>query len=218
MARAATIVTPAGRAKYPHLTSPDTKFAKDEFGFYHTKLSIPTSLAEQSLIPQLDAAFAQAQVDMLAEQQKEAQSKGKKPPTKLKEADLPYKQDPDNEDNTLFTFKMKAGGKSTSGETYTRRPAIYDAKNNPLPPNTKIGGGSLLRVSFEIVPFFTALVGAGISNRLHAVKVLELKEFGERTGESYGFEEEDGYEAEAAGEEPAANEPGENTNAKGSDF
>src|SRR4051812_40371671 len=91
------LVTPRGRAIYPHLTTPDTKFKAE--GQYHVRLAIPTALAEK-LIEQIDAAYEKAQVSALEEVRE------KNPKTKsVKAADLPYKQSDEDESETLFNFK-----------------------------------------------------------------------------------------------------------------
>jgi hypothetical protein len=190
MARVAPITTPRGRAIYPHLTTPDTKF--NAAGEYHVKLAIPTALAEQALIPAIDKAYAEAQEAMLKEQQ---EKNPKKKIGTLKEAPLPYDTNPENDEETVIKLKSKASFTKDNGDVVTMRPAFFDAKGKPLPPDTKIGGGSVLRVSFEPVPYFTATVGAGVTLRIKAVQVIELKEFGERSAEDYGFEQEEGYEA-----------------------
>jgi hypothetical protein len=73
---------------------------------------------------------------------------------------------------------------------------LFDAKGKPLSKDIKIGGGSKMKVSYEILPYYTAIAGAGISLRLKAVQVIDLVEYSSGgSGESYGFGKEDGYEA-----------------------
>jgi hypothetical protein len=180
------LTTPQGRAIYPHLTTPDSKFGEPQ---YKVKLAVKAPLADK-LIKEIDEVAARAL----------AEAKADKNNKKVKEADLPYSYDEEN-DEFLFNFKMKAEGKSKkSGETWTQKPAIFDAKGKPIVGALRIGGGSTLRVSFEAIPFFTAMIGAGVSLRLRAVKVIELKEFGGGgTAETHGFgEEEEGYTADEA--------------------
>lgn len=175
------ITTPKGRANWPKLAEPDTKFNAD--GVYSIKLVLDADAAKP-VIEAIDKVRSQAIEDAKSEV-----GKGKK----IKVADAPYVVD-EEASTVTFNFKMKASGKTKGGEVFTQKPALFDAHGKPLPAGIKIGGGSECRVSADVVPFFTALIGAGASLRLRAVQVLELVEFG-GNAESYGFDvEEDGFE------------------------
>lgn len=175
------IVTPRGYAKYPHLNTPDTKFKAE--GEYHVKLVVRTVLAEAT-IKQIDDAHIAAI----------AMAKKENPKLKsVKEANLPYKLSEENDEETVFNIKMRASFKDKKQEVVTMRPALFDAKGAVLAKGVKIGGGSILRVSFEPVPFYTATVGAGVTLRLKAVQVIDLKSYGDNA-DAYGFEVEEGFE------------------------
>lgn len=183
--KAVRVVSPKGRLGYPALSKPDTKFVAE--GEYKTHLFLGADEAA-SLIEKLNEGVAKA----VANAKADPKNKGKK----IKEADLPLLW---NEDETeaRFSFKLKATGKKRTGEAFTQKPALFDAKGKPLPEGVKIGSGTMAKVSFEIVPFFTALVGAGVSLRLKAVQVINLKEWGSAgNGSAYGFDEEEGDEIE----------------------
>ena len=78
-----------------------------------------------------------------------------------------------------------------------------DAKGKPLTGETKVGGGSVIKVSYEVVPYYTAIAGAGVSLRLKAVQIIELKAYsGGGNAESYGFGEEEGFEADDEDNDP----------------
>ena len=68
---------------------------------------------------------------------------------------------------------------------------LFDAKKNPIPLSTIIWGGSKMRVAYNLVSYYTPMLGAGITARLKAVQVIELVE----GKDSNLFEKEDGYEA-----------------------
>jgi len=187
--------SPRGSALYPHLTSPDTKFDPD--GVYTSKLQIDAA-AGAEFAAFLDQAMAASH----AEAKKENPGKAK-----VKKADKPYSQEEDG--SYTFNFKLKAKGKTREGEIFTQRPAIFDAKGNPL-TDCRIGGGSTLRVSFQIIPFYTSLIGAGISLRLKAVQVLDLVEWGVAKADYYGFDEEEGFDASEASEANPFEEESEN--------
>lgn len=190
------LTTGRGIAVYPHLTKPDTKFDAD--GVYTIKLQ-QTGQAAEELARKIDAAITDAAAgNGLNEKQvaalKAASAKGKR----VKVADAPYTRNDDG--SVTFSFKMKAKGKTRTGEVFERKPVIFDRSGKPV-QGLRIGGGSTVSVSFEISPFFTALVGAGVSLRLEAVQVIELVEFG---GNASYF----GFQNEAEGEDAAQLEGG----------
>lgn len=174
--------TPKGTAKYPWLSSPDTKFNPD--GDF--KVTLVLSVQDGDTIMQfLDEQLAAS----------EASAKKNNPGKKVKVADAPYKVDEEN-GNVEINFKMKAKVTMASGDSFDQKPALFDAKGKPL-TDVNVGGGSKIKVSYECVPFYTALIGAGISLRLRAVQVIDLVEFsGGAAAGAYGFEEEDGFVAE----------------------
>jgi hypothetical protein len=174
--------TPAGIAQYPYLTKPDTKFNPD--GEYKISLEIPGAAA-QDIVTFLDEQFAAS----VAKAKKENAGK------KIKEGDVPYSVDEDSGKVTV-RFKLKAKVTPKQGDPFEQRPAIFDAKGKPL-MEAKIGGGSKVKVAYELVPYYTAIAGAGVSLRLKAVQVIDLVEFsGGASADAYGFGEEEGYEAE----------------------
>ena len=175
--------TPAGIAQYPYLTKPDTKFNPD--GEYKISVEIPGAAA-QDIVTFLDEQFA-ASV---------AKAKKDNPGKKIKEGDVPYSVDDDTGKVTV-RFKLKAKVTPKQGDPFEQRPALFDAKGKPIGADAKIGGGSKVKVAYELIPYYTAIAGAGVSLRLKAVQVIDLVEFsGGASSEAYGFGEEEGYEAE----------------------
>ena len=174
--------TPKGTAKYPWLNKPDTKFNPD--GDYKVTLVVPVEEAD-TIMQFLDEQMAAS----------EAKAKKDNPGKKVKVADAPYSVDEDT-GNVEINFKLKAKVTMQSGDSFEQQPALFDAKGKPL-SDVNVGGGSKIKVSYECVPFYTALIGAGISLRLRAVQVIDLVEFsGGAAAGAYGFGEEDGFEAE----------------------
>jgi len=53
-----------------------------------------------------------------------------------------------------------------------------------------------MKVSAELIPYYTAMAGAGVSLRLRAVQITKLVEGGSGNAKGYGFGEEDGYKLE----------------------
>lgn len=194
--------SPKGKAIFPHLNKADFKFKK-EYGEYHVKLRADANDPEAVAAKiEIDAAMKQALAEAKEKYATELRETTDK--EKLKQlkkqgvpemADAPYSED--DEDNTIdFTYKMAAGGKnSKTGEIFSQFPALFDAKLKDLPRDTKIGGGSILRVSHELTTFYTPAVGAGASLRMRAVQVLELREYS-ADAKALGFAEEEGFETE----------------------
>ena len=180
--KAERFVSPKGIASYPHLTKPDTKFNPD--GEY--KVSLIVAGDDASKI-----------VDFLTEQHKAAVARAKKENAgkRVKESELPFIEN-DDDGTVTFKFKMKAKVAPKKGDPFEQKPALFDAKGKPLTGDPKVGGGSVIKVSYEVVPYYTAIAGAGVSLRMKAVQIIELKEYsGGGTAESYGFGEEEGFEA-----------------------
>jgi len=186
-----TYTTPKGIAVFPWVNKPDTKFNPE--GTYSIKLKLPTDDAKtQELIALIDKAMADAA----------AEAKKENPKKQIKSADAPYKPEyDDNGDetgNTLFTFKLKAKVKSKSGEVFSQRPKLFDAKGKAVTAN--LGGGSIVKVAFAIAPFYAPTLGAGVTLRLYAVQIIDLKTYGEKSADAYGFGEEEGYEGGSEGQ------------------
>jgi hypothetical protein len=174
-------ISPVGKALWTSLTKPDTKY--NEAGIYQVKLEV-TGDDAQSLSAFLDTKLQES----IAEAKKDNQGK------RIKEASAPYQW---TDDNTLVvTFKMKASGKKQSGEAWTRKPALFDAKGKPLVGEVRVGSGSMLAVSYTPTPFYTTLIGAGVSLRLNAVQIVELVEYEGGSGLATFESHEGGYEAE----------------------
>jgi hypothetical protein len=180
------LVSPRGVARYPKLTTPDTKFKKE--GEFSVKLLLSEEAAKP-LIEQIDAAMEESYQKAVQE------NKGKK----IKRADPPYKQDDEDENLVQFHFKMKASGETNEGWKWTQRPVIVDAKGNVIEDaqSLRIGGGSSIKVSFFLKPWWTQLLGAGVNLALKGVQIFDLKEW----KQDLGFKAEEGYTYSASEDE-----------------
>jgi hypothetical protein len=172
-------VTGSATFKYPHLQKADTKFNPD--GEYKVTLIFDNSDAEdftKLVDEELKKSIANAKL----------KNNGKS----IKTANVPYKTN--DEGKLEATFKLKAVGKSSkTGNTWTQKPAIFDAKGKPAELTETIWGGTKGKVSYQIIPYYTAMIGAGVTLRLKACQILELVT-GQSGGDSYGFSKEEGYE------------------------
>lgn len=147
----------------------------------------------------------------------EARWKLLKPETrkKLKEIswNLPYTEmlDPETEEPTgviKFKFKMPASGQfktgKKAGETWNRKPDVFDARGILLKKVPEAWTGTIGRVSFEVgvdqeagIPgyFINGTGAAGISLKMVGVQIIELKTGGARDAADHGFGEEEGFSA-----------------------
>lgn len=209
------LTTPKGVAVYPHLTKPDTKFKAE--GQWHIKVKYEQGHeGAEELAKTIDAAMA---VSLKTTREEVAKIKGEKKAKMIGLADKPYSRDEDDGSLT-FSFKMTAKGKSRkTGKEFEMKPVIYNAAGIPT-EGMKIGGGSIVRVSYEMIQFpseaanATPKVGAGVSLRLSAVQVIKLVEYG-ANAEFHGFKDEsDDEDATTAPAAVAASEEDEPTPAK----
>mgnify|MGYP004602787429 CR=1 FL=1 len=167
------------------MSKPDTKFNTD--GLYHVNLLLdPEEDSTQKFVARLDEEYEKA-LEAIKEEKKLK---------KLKEGSRPYSVD-DETGKVRLKFNMKAIVRPKGKDEFEQKPGIVDAKKKPI--NVNIGGGSIIKVAFEPVPYYNAAAGSGVSLRLKAVQVIELVEY---AGGDYGFDEEEGYESsdEAADE------------------
>lgn len=173
--------TPKGIAIFPWLNKPDTKFKPE--GTYKVTLRLDASAAEQlkeKLQPLFDKAIAAAKSN--------PKNKGKK----VKVNDYFTDVVDDTGDYTGqcdFNFKMTASGVSKKdGRPWSMKPDLFDAKGDPLPADTAVWGGSLIKVGFEATAYDKP-IGAGLSLRMNAVQVIKLVS-ASRDASMHGFTDE----------------------------
>ena len=170
-----TNISEIGEAIYPHLNKPDVRFS--EAGEYKVTLKVAKSDATAML-----KLYNSAIEDALKLAEQNHKGKG------IKNAPKPFTEE---DKFVFFRFKMKATGvNQKTKEKFSQRPQLFDAKKNPIPLSTLIWGGSKMRVAYNLVPYYTPMLGAGITARLKAVQVISLVE----GKDSNLFSKEDGYE------------------------
>ncbi len=179
----ATNISELGVAIYPHLNRPDVKF--NENGEYKVNLQIPEDKAKGMI-----AIYEKAIQDSISEA--EAKLNGKK----VKLAPKPYSIE---NGQAVFKYKMKATGiNRKTKEPFSQRPALFDAKKNPLNPSScNIWGGSKMKIAYVLRSYYSPALGAGVTAQLKAVQIIELVE-----GKQMDlFAKEDGYENTTSPEE-----------------
>lgn len=97
-----------------------------------------------------------------------------------------------------FKFKMKASGEfkkgPKAGTKWHRKPDIFDARGVKIGKGVNIWGGTEGKVSFSVRGYFVpGTAAAGLTLMLSAVQVISLVSAGQRSADSYGFGEEEGY-------------------------
>jgi hypothetical protein len=205
------VMTEPGTLVFPKLNAPDTKFKAD--GEYQCKVRLGADESAK-LIEQVEKALkkfwpeAKAELEQKVADAKDGPSKAKakKALAEMKEADKPYRPAYDDEGNETdefeFNFKMPASylkdkGKATE-KRMPMRPDIFDAAGKLLKTPPEIWGGTTACVAGELRPF-NMPIGVGISLRLKAVQIIELRQGGgDRSASGYGFgAREGGYEGGA---------------------
>ena len=172
-----TNISELGEAIYPHLNRPDVKFS--EAGEYKVTLKIPEAKAKGMI-----AIYEKAIQDSISEAEQKLNGK------KVKLAPKPYSVE---NGMALFKYKMKATGVNRkTKEPFSQRPALFDAKKNPLNPTScNIWGGSKMKIAYILRAYYSPALGAGVTAQIKAVQIIELVE----SKQMDLFSKEDGFEA-----------------------
>lgn len=204
------VMTKKGIARFPSLTKPDTKYNPD--GEYKTGVVVSQEDA-QPIIDKVTTAAEKIFAETKAKLQEDIKTlkgeklvKAKKALAALAMGDMPFKPVYDDDGNetgdVILNFKMKAQRKDKDGLTIKMKPKLFDASGKEIKGAIEIWGGSVIKVSGSLNPFYipgTNTCGVGI--RLAAVQIIELRSGGGGDASSYGFGKEEGYEA--GDDEPA---------------
>jgi hypothetical protein len=196
--RPVKFTSPKGVAVYPWLDKADTKWKPE--GEYRIKLRIPEEAALK-LIEKLQPLFEKSLADAHAKFAANPKNKGKK--AKIVEQEYYTKVTDDDGDETgeyEFNFKRTASGVSKkTNKPWAIKPDLFDAAGRPLAADVKVYGGSVCKVSFEVIPYDTPKA-TGIKLSLCAVQVIKLVEGSGRSAGQYGFNDEsDDEDAEGEG-------------------
>ncbi|EQB10395.1 hypothetical protein [Novosphingobium lindaniclasticum] len=211
--------TPRAPAIWPRLNEPDTKH--DAAGVYECKQELQLDDPVVQKIKAKAMELAQAKFAEIKEQFEgdskvffdedeyeakvsELKAAGKKAlAEKLKLITLveplaPEIDDEGDETGTcMLKCKMKASGVyktgPKTGQRWERKPNIFNAKGKQLASPPKIGGGSDVKMSIELSPYYAANDGkVGVTFRMEAIQLITLVQFGQRDAAGYGFGAEDG--------------------------
>lgn len=204
------ITSPRGTFKFPKLDKPDygTKEYPAPDGKYETRMVLRADAPEtKAFIAKLQPFF----VDAVANGEKEFSELKIETRKKLKAVTVNdmfttmYDRETEQPTGDIeFKFSMKASGIANKGKDNERKwaakPAVFDSRGQLLKDVPEIWSGSIGKVTFEVSPYFIPATGAcGVSLKLKAVQLIELRQGTDRSASEYGFgAEEDGYSHTAA--------------------
>jgi hypothetical protein len=170
------VVTPKGEALFAHLDKPEV-YEGNEIGYTIT-LKLPEK-ETKDLIAKIDAELEKAKEEMVL---KAGQKWSAEPFCGYRE---------DNRGDIIFKFKAAAHIKLKTGEMVERNVPVFDALGHKM-DDKAIGNGSIIRVAFQMIPFWVSKAVNGVSLRLVAVQVIEKKDYAGKSADEYGFEVEEG--------------------------
>ena len=191
-----TVTTPRGVLVYPHITKPDTKFVKPD-GEYHTKFALVAGkYTTDAFIAQLQEVL-DAHIEENPEGLKPA---ALKKTTRAEFAEEELDEEGEETGRVVFKFKLKAKVKTETKE-WEQAPRLFDGKAEPINGDIHPWTGTEAKVSLELFPYFMQSTKTfGLSLRMKAVQILSLVEGSGKSGDSYGFgEEEGGFVDESTG-------------------
>lgn len=185
------VTTPPGLAVFPHIAQPDTKYNADGEFTVALRLDLSDSATTYKINKTLYATGAAGFVKEITSRIDVIASAATNPVKNL--FFKPVLDESGRETGLVDAkFKMKAIVRPRGSESWSQEPRVFDSAGNPVLPRPNVGGGSLLRVSAELVPYDGLNPGCGLTGRLKALQILELVE---ATGgaESLGFDVENGF-------------------------
>ncbi len=192
------LTTPRGVAKWPNLTVPQREMKMDGV----TKPVTPNYSITLLLDPNDDTTVKLVADLNKAHEEGFAAAKAKTPKLKLTLMSIKAGEETDKDGTPTgkiaIGFKCKAEGVKKDGTPWTFRPAIKDAKGNPVPKDVLIYSGSVVKVAYTIRHTAMATGLFYTTFNLKAVQVLVLKNQSDRDAAFYGFQEEEGYGSETA--------------------
>jgi len=166
-----------GKAVYPRLAQPDTKF--DELGQYKADVSVPKFEAKQTM-------------EILSEHFKAHTGKA---PNKADNTMWYFEtnEDGDETGNVVFKCRVKNKLRKRDGKLWDRKPKMFDAALKPVDVNPF--GGSTYVVSAEVYAW-EAGAKKGVSLQPVGVQIIELVSGSGPSASSMGFKAQEGYMAD----------------------
>ncbi len=205
--------TPVGIGQYAYLEQPD--FEYNSAGDWKVKVFYdPSEDDVQKMCVVMDELLEKAMV-YFTDQAKTTKDKKKIRPSE----NTPYYNETDDEDEPTGRIyinpKSIASGTTAEGEDWKRHMPIFDAQGAKVTEKLNIGSGTKMKVALLLRAYYNKQSGVGVSLRLIAVQIIDLKQFGGgiQTAEDAGFDKvEGGFSAETF-ENPTEPEAPETTEA-----
>lgn len=184
-------VSPPGLAVWPRLNEPDTKFKAE--GEYSVSLAYDEDDQDFRKLEQRLERIRDELFEAFISENPKKKKVAQKAPVAVAETD----ENGEETGRMLLKFKMLASGKSKkTGKSFKMRPRVFDGRGQEVDPAPNIGGGSKLKVSFEVLGTYVESARTYyLSLRMQAVKVIELVQFGARSAKDYGFDGDEGEDA-----------------------
>lgn len=180
LANAKTMMSPKGTAVYPRIKTADTKF--DELGIYKADIAV-------------DAADA---ADLMNRLQEVHKAHTGKPANASDNPMWARETDSEGVETGRIVFKFRVKNRVTkAGKFWDRQPVVFDAKGHRIMDIPNIGGGSVLKVNFEVYEWISG-TKKGVSLQPQKVQLIDLVEFG--GSDSNPFEEEEGFTIDTSDE------------------
>lgn len=181
------ITTPIGKAVYPKLIEPDTKYNDD--GVFSCKL----------ILSEEDYNTVEGQLSDWLEGEYERHCKEAGGKKLKRHASPPLKQ---NDDGDYELYAKQIARRETAKGLLNFNVALFDSKGGKLTDPPNIGSGSKLRLAVEAHSWNSPMLGVGYSLRLRAAQVVELVEYSAGgNGSAFGFGSEgDGFVSEDLGD------------------
>lgn len=170
------VITEKGEALFPHLDKPET-YEGAEIGY--------------TITMKFDDEYTQRLIDIINDELEKAKEELTTANQKWSaEPFLGYKMNKNGE--MVFKFKTSASIKLRDGSIVSRKVPVFDGYGNKMEDLT-FGNGSICKVAFQLVPFYSSRVINGVSLRLVAVQVLKKEEIGGgHSAADFGFTTEEG--------------------------
>ena len=168
------VTSPRGEALYPYLKAPEV-YEGEEVGY-----TIQVKFSKEDT----DKVLAILEEE-LESAKNSSEFKGKR---WSKEPRMGFREDQNGD--IIFKFKTKATIKTKAGEVIKRTVPVFDASQKPI--DVTLGNGSVVRVAFQIVPYWKSSTNNGLSLYLDAVQVIKLVEYksgGNASAFGFGVEE-----------------------------
>ena len=199
--------TPVGIGQYAYLETPD--FEYNSAGDWKVKVFMDPSKDDvQAMCATMDALLEKA-MEYFTDAAKTKKDKKAVRPSE----NTPYYNETDDDDEPTGRIyinpKSIASGTTAEGEEWKRHMPIFDAQGVKVTEKLNIGSGTKMRVSLLLRAYYNKQSGVGVSLRLVAVQIIDLKQFGGgvQTAEDAGFGKVEGGFSADTFESQTATEP-----------